>query len=221
MNLQFEALRSYIKTGAKYDVDIPIVKNVIFDIENAKYELEHVNITKILKLEALKKDFHSDSMLDHCRREIGEYHNCMKNLSDELFDSFTINTLKSNEHVEWKEYFHSLYDLIVIDIKGYNDNSVAIVLLKELYKYWDTFEEPKILKPTDTLYPLVESIRQYFKNLKSIHSVFAKDDVRLRLVKRHCSAMNTGKEKRRLRNDIEYNYDVIAKYDEILRWSIK
>jgi hypothetical protein len=59
MNLQFESLLSYIKTGAQYDDDSPIVRNVMDDIETANYQLDHKNIKDVLKFEELSKSIKS------------------------------------------------------------------------------------------------------------------------------------------------------------------
>lgn len=217
MNLQFESLLSYIKTGAQYDDDSPIVRNVMDDIENANYQLDHKNIKDVLKFEELSKSI--KSFRPHIN--VSKYNKIVEDLSVELFDMFVKTLIRTELHAEWKEYFHSLYDLIVIETDNDIDELYLHIIFKEMYSYWNTFEQPQQLHQTDKLYPLVSSIRELFEALEDEHFRLVDDRLQSKIVN-HCNKnIEKSKECCRLNNQIRNNEKILDTYRDILQWSKK
>jgi len=215
MNLQFEALRSYINTGAQYDDDSPIVRNVMDDIETANYQLDHKNIKDVLKSEELSNSI--KSFRPHIN--VSKYNKIVEELSVELFDMFRKSLIRTELHAEWKEYFHSLYDLIVIETDI--DDLYLNIIFKEMYSYWNTFEQPKQLHQNDKLYPLVSSIRELFEELEDEHFRLVDDSLQSKIVN-HCNKnIEKSKEYCRLNNQIQDNEKILDIYRDILQWSKK
>jgi len=216
MNLQFESLRSYIKTGVPYDDDNQIVKNVILDIENADYKLKHENLKLILQLEETKKNIRS------CKPTVNitRYNMIVDYISNDLFDMFRRSMIKTELQAEWKEYFHSLYDLIVVDIERFDDLYLSIIFT-EMYSYWNLLPVPKKLDQNDKLYPLVSSIWGLFCNLRDEHFRLVNNRLSRKIVDHFEKNIDTSKECCRISNQIQDNEKMLDIYREILQWSIK
>jgi len=216
MNLQFESIRSYIKTGAPYDDDNQIVKNIMFDIDKANFELGHKNTKQILKLEAISNSTRSFKP----RVDTSKYNRILEDLSGDLFDVFRKSLIKTELHAEWKEYFHCLYDLIVIDAERLDPLYLTIVL-KETYKYWNTLPVPETPKQSDKLYSLIFSIRELFNDLEDEHFRLTDDGLSKNLVAHLANNTEKSRECCKLNNQIRENEKVLDIYQEILQWSKK
>jgi len=218
MNLQFEALRAYIKTGAEYDDDNMIVKNVIFDITTSKFKINQEITKDILKLSKLRKTISDYSILTPYSK-MNKYNKFIIKLSDELFDEFDLEKVCTDLHCEWKEYFHSLYELVVLELVDF-DLVTANIMIKEVYKYWTLFEVPDKLEPFDRMYSLVESIYQKFRELKEIHKELIDENIESRLLKQHLKVIKFRKETIQIGKKIRDNEKVIDIYTEIINWSM-
>jgi len=218
MNLQFESLRAHIKSGAIYD-EGPIIKNIVFDVERANIQIEKENTKIRARLEQIKKELNRDTTFDDMTFVIDEYNECMEKLSHELFDMYTYDRIHTDRQVEWKEYFHFLYDMIVVDIS--EENTTTLILLYEIYMYWNTIEEPTMLEQTDNLYGIVDSIRRHFGNLKNVHRKFTLDNIGSKLTKKYFESVSIRKERQSLTKALENNTRLLGIYGEILEWSIK
>jgi len=217
MSLQFDSLRAFIKTGAIYDDENPIIKNIVYDVDRANHALERENIKNLFEISKLK----SCRWVEMYRPEIDQYCKYLDRLSEELFDNFKYVRVETDEQVEWKEYFHSLYELIVVDVDEDRPDTTTSLLFQELYKHWDTFTEPKHLKPKDKLYPIVESIRRKFRDLKTAHYEFTKYDSKQTIINNHFKDVAIRKKHNSLLRSIDNNDRILDAYSEILRWAKK
>ena len=216
MNLQFKSLRSYIKSGASYDDENPIVRNVISDIEKADIQLKRKNIKDVLRLEEISKSFVSFQQKVDMKR----YNRILKDLSNQLFDVFLRSLITNEYQAEWKEYFHAVYELCVVDSHQLDDMFLSIVL-KETYKYWELIPQPCKLKQTDKLYPLVSNILELFYDLQYEHNELINPNLDEEILEHW--KLNTEKAKTccKLNNKIQDQEDTLDMYREILQWSIK
>ena len=218
MNLQFESLRAHIKSGAIYD-DSPIIKNIVFDVERANVQIENENSKILIRLDKIKKELDRDTTFDDMTFEIDEYNECIDILSRELFDVYTYDRIQTDRQVDWKEYFHFLYDMIVVEI--IEENMSTMILLNEIYKYWNTIEEPTMLEQADNLYGIVDSIRRKFGDLQDAHHKFTLGNIESRLTKKYFESVAIRKERQSLTKTLENNTRLLGMYGEILGWSIK
>lgn len=216
MNLQFKSLLSHIRSGAPYDDENLIVKNVISDIERADIQLKRKNIKDVLRLEEISKSF---SSLPE-KVDMKQYNRILKDLSNQLFDVFLRSLITNEYQAEWKEYFHSVYELCVIDAHQL-DSLFLSVVLKDTYKYWDLIPQPCKLKQTDKLYPLVSNILELFYDLRYEHNELINTELDEDIVEHW--KVNTEKAKTccKLSKRIQENEDTLDIYREILQWSIK
>jgi len=168
MNLQMLSLQTMVKSGIKYDCNNPIIKNVLFDVDCLAHDIDE-NISKLIKLIQkyrldLRKfsDFGSIKLPDMYKYDI-----IVDEISTLLFDTMTYDTIKTHHQIEWKEYFHGLYDLVVIPY--HNDKTHYIQMIQETFKYFDILNIPSPILPSDPLYVNIETCRILFNRLKEEH----------------------------------------------------
>ena len=128
--------------------------------------------------------------------------------------------IETELHAEWKEYFHSMYDMIVIDTERFDPLYLKIVM-KEMYSYWKVLPQPRKLKQNDKLYPLVTSIWGLFCNLNDEHFRLVDDRLENKIVNHFVKNVDNSKECCRMNNQIRENEKVLDIYREILQWSKK
>jgi hypothetical protein len=89
-------------------------------------------------------------------------------ISNLLFDDMSYDTITTPEQLEWKEYFHGLYDMVIFPY--HSDRTHYIQMINELYKYFNILKPPeKQLVPGDPLYVDVRTCQELFKKLKTEH----------------------------------------------------
>jgi hypothetical protein len=221
MNLQFEALRAYMKSGANYDDTNIFLKNVVYDVEKERGRLAHSIVKLITRIENISKQLNNVSIPNSRFKKMKKYTGLVHIISNDLFDNFTSDTITTPLQTEWKEYFHSLYDLIVIaDVVGYEDTFFSIAI-KELYKYWDVLEPPKRLNIGDHHYNLVERILDVFMELRIIHKQMIHDNIDNTIRESHIKRVRLHKESLALKKQLDYEEDILSIYDEMIRWSMK
>jgi len=218
MNLQFRSLRAHIKSGADYDDENPIVRNVVYDITAAKRIVDHQIVRDVLKRETLTKEIKSYRTKPI---DVDTYMRIIDRISHRLFDEFAVSKITSERQAEWKEYFHMLYDLVVVDYTEVTDKTTRAILINETYKYWNFLPRPKSLKPTNKLYALVGSIQDLFNDLRTEHDKYVDPYFIENIENRYDENVKNRQECVRLGNTISENEKTLQVYDEILQWSIK
>lgn len=136
----------------KYEGNEPIIENVIFEADQIRNQLEDE-----LCLHFGKKPKRVSRKID-----MKGYNAIVGSISTELFDVFTYpDMIRTPEHVQWKEYFHTLYEFIVVD----GEESDYLVL--DTIKHHNEIEPPQPLEHNDPCYPTVTYINNLFKSLKA------------------------------------------------------
>jgi len=169
MNLQILALQTIMNSGVAYDATDPVMKNVIFDVSTLSHELDikiselqnrsHISLRNINSLARFSTIHIKYSMA---------YDDIIDQLSDTLFDDMTYGKITTPEQIEWKEYFHGLYELVVFQQPS--DRTQHLQMINDIYKYYDVLEPPKTeLGPNDPLYVDVKHCQDLFKKLKNEH----------------------------------------------------
>jgi hypothetical protein len=149
MKLQYLALYKMSKT-LEYPRDNQVIDNLIFEIEQVKDTMD-VN-------EFLQDD----------EPDLDDYHQITYDIYETLFRVFDYTTtIKTIEHVHWKEYFHCLYEHCVID---YDSEQFFHFILKS----FDLFEPPVDLAPADPCYDIVNTLTALFDKLKTEHIQISK-----------------------------------------------
>ena len=166
MNLQMEALRMLNKSDHRDD---PVVLNVQFDVK--KLMCENASEMRRLRhvIENYKKNMQRYAefgtiVIPNMRK----YDQIVVEISDLLFDDMAYHTLRTKEHIEWKEYFHGLYELVVFPYQS--DRTHYMQMINEIYKYYDVLKRPETcLEPCDPMYVHVKSCIDLFGRLKNEH----------------------------------------------------
>jgi hypothetical protein len=177
------AMQALMASGIQYDGSDPVLKNVIFDIEREAHELN-------LKMNQLHK------RIENCRQNLNElndyktielsnmsrYNNLVEEISDLLFDDITYFRITNPQQMEWKEYFHCLYDLVVFAY--HSDRTHLLQMINETYKYYESLDKPTELSPRDPLYVDFKSCADLFAKLKDEHATLVIPRL-FKKVKRH------------------------------------
>ena len=159
MSLQSLALEKLVESGAPIDWDDPHIKNVLFDVRSTMLDLDHQIDQEYARLERLRSrlNFKMDVPSMETYTEI------RMAIEDMVFDNFVAT---EPQHAPWSEYFHALYDLVVV---ARFDRTTTLLLLVELGKYYTVLKKPPDLEPNDKLYPLVAHILSLFRDLQAEH----------------------------------------------------
>jgi len=217
MNLQFNSLRALIKSGVPFDSENPIVINVIQDVESAHSYLKHQTNKLILEKEKVGRKIET---VHQPNVQSERYGNIISKISNRLFDDFHSSMIKNKIQGEWKEYYHSLYDIVVIDLEDIYDTMLESQVIREIFRYWELLPQPKPLDHTDKLYPLVTGIFDLFRELHLEHrQMIERYDIVSSIVKKHRENVENRKECVRLQNEIDKNENMLQVYNEILTWS--
>jgi septal ring factor EnvC (AmiA/AmiB activator) len=203
------------------DHENPIIADQVFDAGRNKMNNDY-EINKLKnKIKKAKKKVHSMSGLKSINLDVYKIDKIVKQLTIELFEDFSWNKVRTKNHVDWKEYFHNLYDLIVADYDS--DHASNLIVARELVNYHNVINEPVIMYYNDKLYPVISSINNLFARLKTEQ-------------RKTADKLSTMKEKLRSVHEQStlIQYDIIEwqslvrklerendVYNEICRWSIQ
>ena len=169
MNLQILSLQTLMKSGQPFDKSDPVMNNIMFDVKLL------LNDT-ILKIRRLQKQ------LEDAQKNLGRlsefktiklpdmrtYDRVVDQISELLFDDMDFERINTQLQIEWKEYFHGLYDLVIFPYQ--RDHTHYIQMVNELYKYFDVLRPPSTqLEPQDPLYVDTKTCIDLFRKLKIEH----------------------------------------------------
>ena len=152
ISLRHLAVDAHIKSGVKCDCNNVEIMDVIFEVDQLREKV-------LMKLSDLEDDFQFTQKVKNSKPQnfSEKFWNLNDQISVELFDKFNYSdAITTDEEVEWKEYFHCLYDAIIPDEGEFYNHSV-----------WDALPEPP--KDLDTNYPcwyMIQNIRRNFDQLK-------------------------------------------------------
>lgn len=167
MSLGHLALLARVKSGEPLDTSDPVIQAQLWAAGFAKKEIQ-VKI-QTLRVDASEKKStlnKQTSFRDISRVNFYMIDEITKELSEQLFDVFIPEAITSDAQAVWKEYFHELYELLIID--GH-DPLVNMIVMREMHKYHDVLDEPTIEPaPTDTV---IHNIKRLFGSLKREHLV--------------------------------------------------
>ena len=217
MNLQILSLQTMVRSGIKYDGNDPVTRNVIFDVDCVACDIDE----KISKL---------SKRIRNCRQELrkfsdfgtiklpnmNKYDTIVEEISTLLFDDMEYSIIQTHHQIEWKEYFHGLYDLVIIPY--HHDKTHYVQMIQETLKYFNFLKPPSPIEITDPLYPKIETCRVLFNKLKEEH-----DHMRIpKLMKKLKNHVQIQIKKRtnlaKMINDLNEMYKKRHECTEILRW---
>lgn len=127
LSLRHLALDALIGTGAHYDGDDVIIEDVIFEADRLKDRVER-------EIKDLKGQFAFIQEIKNSRVQHfpNRFWRLVDEISIELFDEFNYSdATTTDEDVEWKEYFHNVYEIVVPD-----ENQMYV------HQVWDALPQP-------------------------------------------------------------------------------
>ena len=162
LNLAQEALYALVKSGTKVDMTDPVIRDVIYSIMVTKgYNLKQI---QKLRFDIGRAKASARQIANFKKIPSVDYYSVDKvttQLSVELFDIFTWNRVQTPTQAVWKEYFHSVYDLLVPESSDHIGNLVMAV---EIIKYHDVI--PKPVEPIDVRDTNLHTIKRLINELK-------------------------------------------------------
>ena len=197
----------------------PVVMDQLYDVK--KYYMANKQEINRLKnrIKKAKNKIHSISSLKTVNIDFDTSDTIVIELSHELFDVFNWNIVRTKQHATWKEYFHSLYDLLVGDYG--NDHPGNVILAREIVRYHDTLVVPSDLDYNDKMYPNVSNINDLFNKLKYEQIIISNSLKKVKHVLIEVQGLSTDIQCRiidyqtELRK-LEYENKL---YNDILKWS--
>ena len=200
-----------------YDDSNPVIIDQVYDVY--KYYTENKRQINVLRtrIKKAKNKVHSTSGLTTVELDFDS--TITNELSHELFDVFNWNIIRTKQHATWKEYFHSLYDLLVGDYD--NDHPSNVILAREIVRYHDTLVVPDDLDYNDKMYPQVSNINDLFNKLKREQIIISNNLKKIKHVLIEVQGLSTDIQSRiidyqtELRK-LEYENKL---YNDILKWA--
>ena len=201
VSLQHITLDTLIKAGHKYDGMNTVIENVIFEVEQSR-QMMIIEVDDLQEEYKLLKKIKDREM---CSNYSQKFYNIIDDISTELFDDFLHSeNIETDIQVEWKEYFHCVYDAVVpVECEPYNKLIWTIIP-----------SPPKDLDTNDKLYPLVTSIKRKFDALRKEGDNFKSQKEILETQMRH------GKELLRIKLENREKLKMLSLYDRIIKWSM-
>ena len=199
--LQHRAVDVLIHSGVKYEGNNVIIENVIFEVDQLRQTLQ-------VEIEDCKEEYKLLQKVKNnkaCQSMTINFLKLIDEISEELFDTFTYSeATTSYEEVEWKEYFHCLYDTVIPEEKQPYNNRI-----------WETLPEPPSdLDMKSPRWAIVNSIKNKYEKLKiegdkiSTLNDILKEQTYL------------GKEMISLKKEIIQMNKTLAVYNRIIEWSM-
>ena len=201
MKLEHMALYTIIK-NVKYDGSNNVIENALFEIDQIIPKLE----------EELEEHINQEPQMPVYINDYTSYTYICNLLSKLVFDNFNYNEhITTCEHVEWKEYFQTMYHYVVMnDIDEYT-------FLPCTLNYYDILPVPKMVDEKDDNYHIIMRINNLFLSLKEEHSILSKE---ISIESYHDRYKQYGMKQLEWYDNKRYMEDILKKYTEIIQWSL-
>lgn len=185
-----------------YDGSDQVVENVIFEVDQLRHKLaEDINAHRLTR-----------PVTPRIKYDLSNYNKCVELIGDALFDGFTYtDNILTDAHVEWKEYFHTLYHFAVIN------DSDEITLLGSTADIYTKVKHPKMVDMYDVNYHTINYINNLFKSLHEEHDILA-NNITIRGY--HDDHLQYGRELFEWIKHRRQLLETLEKYEDIINWSM-
>jgi hypothetical protein len=162
-SLAHHALLAHLRSGKELDKSDPVIQDQLFSVKLSKKN--HLEKMRKLRLDigTTKSKAYKHANF-RCVAPVNYYmiDKVVQEISEQLFDIFSWDTIRTTVQTQWKEYFHSMYELLVIDRSDHIGNLIAI---KAIIEYHDVLEPPSC-EPgvNDTM---IHNLKRLFATLKT------------------------------------------------------
>lgn len=201
LSLRHLALDAHIDTGVKYDGSNTVIEDVIFEVDQLRDHLEDDIDDLQEEFKVLQKTKNSKVRQDFSPR----FWRIIDEISRELFEEFSYSEMITTDcEVEWKEYFHHVYDAVVPEDRQPYNNLVWTILPKPPHDLDDTYR----------CWPVIKSIRGKFSILEAeaIKASTSLDVLKFQV--------QLGKEMVSIKNQIVHKSKALATCYRIIDWSM-
>ena len=218
LSLAHNCLLTLLKTQ-KCDTSEPVIMDQLYDVKKY-YMLNKQEINRLKnRIKKAKNKIHSISSMKTVNIDFDTSDTIVIELSHELFDIFNWNIIRTKQHATWKEYFHSLYDLLVGNYG--NDHPGNVILAREIVRYHDTLVVPDDLDYNDKMYPQVSNINDLFNKLKCEQIIISNSLKKVKHVLIEVQGLSTDIQRRIIDYQTEirkFEYENKL-YNDILTWA--
>lgn len=200
LSLQQLAVHS-LTHHTKYDGSDVVVENVIFEVDQMRRKLE----------EDIEKHNSLKPVYPKIKYDVTRYDTYVDEIGTYLFDYFTYDhSITTDAHVQWKEYFHTLYEFVVVDYR-------EIHSVGSRYQYYDKINKPTMVPTSDVNYHTINYINNLFTSLESEHEILLESTS---IQDYHTDYLKHGRELFEWICEKRKMEDTLEKYEDIINWSM-
>jgi hypothetical protein len=160
--LAHHALLAHLQSGQPIDFHDPVVQDQIYSVKMTRKS--HTDRVRKLRADIMTKKSLAHKNANFRTMQSVNYYLIDKitaDISTQLFDNFIWECIETPIQVAWKEYFHSLYELLVVDRTDHVGN---IIMTLEILKYHEVLDEPLCEpNPKDVV---IFTLKRLFEDLK-------------------------------------------------------
>ena len=112
MSLLYQSAITLMNSGARF-TDSYILNDVIFSVDQEKVFIENKLTEMDIEIKELTSKLHKYELSAMHKGKIYELSELLEHITHVLFDVFKYSEITDVIDVEWKEYFHVLYDVYI------------------------------------------------------------------------------------------------------------
>lgn len=208
LTLTETCLLSMANNEVTYDIDDPIVQHTAWAASKRSDEIDdkiddlHLKLSELSKRRSKTHEIYADY-------ETFDKH--LSNISTTLFDEWTI---VKEEDIEWYEYYHTLYELVVGEMT--TDMYTNYHIYKSTFEYYTTIPKPSTHCITNE--KVILDI--LFMSLRNEHEKIINDlmDSKINFLKNHEERTKIAKEMFKVRLDIKKYQKEFEKLENIKKY---
>lgn len=140
VTLAHQALLAHVRSGTLLDQSDPVIQDQLFSVRlEKKNHLERMKKIRQDIGQTKSKAYKYANFRGVAPVNYYVIDKLVVEISEQLFDVFTWDTAKTATQSAWKEYFHALYELLVIDRSDHIGN---LIMMKAIIGYHNVLEPP-------------------------------------------------------------------------------
>lgn len=164
MSLVYQSTIALMDSGAPF-TDSYILNDVIFSVDQEKGIAENKIAEMDVEIKELTSKLHKYELSTMDQEKIYDLSEILERITHVLFDVFKYSEITDAIDVEWKEYFHVLYDVYIP--RQYEGCQIDVYTgLHSSYILYDKFEPPN----RDPVCESAKHAQRLFVDFRELHS---------------------------------------------------
>ena len=209
--LRHMAMVSLMETGNPFNHDDPLHQDNIWEIEMLRMELQK-------KCDTLRKqwsDIHNLLNKSDCMGVGRPTHDNFNILSHEIFDTLSYSGGIEDSEIPWKEYFHVVYEFVVIDDVNYDVFEIKKHI--DALNMCDSITPPSNDLPTQRTRYIDSLLKEYIR----VHKEHYKNVDVSKMIGDYISKKSEyGRRLSDIRNELLPISNKLAIYNNLVEWSL-